>query len=68
MMNNIFNGGAYNMCMKGININNLFYEDNLTGFNDNLKFGDIKEQMNILSADCIFYVLLMQCPQKKIMI
>ena len=56
-MNNIFNGGAYNMCMKGININNLFYEDNLTGFNDNLKFGDIKEQIKVIRNSSNKYII-----------
>lgn len=36
------------MCMKSVNINNMFYEDDLSGFSKNLKFGEIKTQVKAI--------------------
>lgn len=36
------------MCMKSVNISNIFYEDNLSGFNGNLRFGEIKTKIKAI--------------------
>lgn len=36
------------MCMKSININNIFYEDDLSSFSQNPKFGEIKTQVKAI--------------------
>lgn len=35
------------MCMKSVNINNLFFEDDLSGLGTSMRFGDLKSSIKV---------------------
>lgn len=45
------------MCMKSVNINNTFFEENLSGINGNLRFGESKTKIKaLLDSNSNYYI------------